>query len=243
MSPNHLLLLECYLDILQPLLKWRVLSLDKIISETKYSGKMSNFYKRITKLEASGLIGSFINPSTKKKEIFLEEKGCKALGEVKMNSISVENWTHESVLSQLSYNLHQHHIFTNVMLEHEYSLLYPAISCKPDAILKTERNREITIALECELSQKSIKRVIEKYKFYNQNPYFNNVIYIFPLARVYNAYVNILKENEHDFKSERFIFLYSPDLYNPNLDLFRVEATHCFSKTTLNDLFSKRGRT
>lgn len=75
----------------------------KVIKETSYNGKMSNFYKRIFKLEKAGLIHSFINPATKKKEIFLSSQGYKALGERTMTPISSENILHESVSSDIAY--------------------------------------------------------------------------------------------------------------------------------------------
>ena len=50
-----------YFDILNPLLKWRILSVRELKNQSDYRGSQSAFYKIISKLEKNNLIDSFMN--------------------------------------------------------------------------------------------------------------------------------------------------------------------------------------
>lgn len=242
MSFPQIILIESYMEIIQPLLKWRILPLDKIVEEISYLGKKSNFYKKVSKLEKAGLLGSFINPATKKKEIYLLEKGYKSLGERNLAPITLDNLVHESVTSEIAFSMAKSPLIRAVTLEHDIINQYPEMQYRPDAILEGETNSTFLLALECELTQKSKKRVKEKYDFYNQSSYFHNVLYVFSVRRIYETYLEVLKDNAKTLRSDRYIFLYCPNLLQRDFNLFESEVTYQFSRTTLGSLFSTRGR-
>lgn len=84
---------------------------------------------------------------------------------------------------------------------------------------------------------KSKKRILEKYSFYKSNSHFNNVIYVFPVKRMYQTYIEVLRENSKTIPSDFFLFLYCPQMFQRNFDLLKSEVTYKYGHTTLENLF------
>ena len=234
MSPLHY-------TIVQPLLKWKILCLDDLQMAVRCPGTRSNLYKKIDKLEESKFVGSFIDPFTKKKFIYLKEEGIKFFGEDQMTPINRENIYHDSISSEFAYLFNGFPFVRKVMMEHEIIKSFPLIGHRPDAFIEGEhKQKEFRMAFEMELSIKSKRRIVEIFNFYNESQYFNNVLYIFGLPQVYETYLRVFRENESHFNKEKFLFIILPELYRRYFKVFESEVTHGDKKTTLGNIFNYR---
>lgn len=231
MSPLHY-------SIMQPLLKWKILNLHDLQTSVRCPGTRSNLYKKIDKLEDSEFIGSFIDPFTKKKFIYLKNEGIKFFGEDQMTPINKENMYHDSLSSEFCYLFEGFPFVKKVMMEHEAIKSFPLMNHRPDALIEGEhKGKEFTMGVEMELSIKNKKRILEVFKFYSDSGLFNNVLYVFGLPQVYETYLRVFEENKKDLAKEKFLFLYLPKLYRRYFDVFRNEVTHGDKKTTLGKIF------
>jgi hypothetical protein len=231
MSPLHY-------SIIQPLLKWKILSLDDLQKAVRCPGTRSNLYKKIDKLEESHFIGSFIDPFTKKKFIYLRDEGMKFFGEDQMTPINKENIYHDSISSEFAYQFEGYPFVKKVMMEDEIIKAFPLIGHRPDALIEGEHKKnEFRMAFEMELSIKSKKRILETFNFYNESQYFNNVLYIFGLPQIYETYVRVFRESERHFNKDKFLFLFLPELYRRIFNVFGGEVTHGDRTTTLGKIF------
>lgn len=240
---ENLIIAEAYLELLDPLVKWRILPLDLLKNEIQYIGKASNFYKRVSYLEKQGLLESFINPITKKKFSYLTGKGFKLLGAGNTIPTFYENRFHDSICSQVLYAFLRKPYVESVLLEHEIEKQFSGFMFRPDGFIKGKEPLEFKLALECELTQKSKDRIIEKFLFYSKNQFFNNVLYVFNQAKVYKTYSQILETLSGRVQIDRFVLLYCPSLDFAKNDFFHNEVTVNSKKTTLEELFSNRGVT
>lgn len=231
MSPLHY-------SIMQPLLKWKILNLHDLQTSVRCPGTRSNLYKKIDKLEDSEFIGSFIDPFTKKKFIFLKDEGIKFFGEDQMTPINQENMYHDSLSSEFCYLFEGFPFVKKVMMEHEVIKSFPLMNHRPDALIEGEhKGKEFTMGVEMELSIKNKKRILDVFKFYSDSGFFNNALYVFGLPQVYETYLRVFEENKKDLVKDKFLFLYLPKLYRRSFNVFSNEVTHGDKKTTLGKIF------
>lgn len=231
LSPVHISLIE-------PLLKWKILGLPELQKITTCPGTRSNLYKKIERLEKEKFIGSFIDPFTKKKFIFLDRSGLNFFAEDLMTPINHENAYHDSLSSEFGFLLSRYSFVKNVLMEHSVLKSYPLIRHRPDGIIEgIHHKKEFKMAFEIELTIKNKKRILETFSFYNNSEYFNNVIYVFGMPQVYETYLRVFRESQEEFNKEKFLFLILPKLYQRSFDFVDSEVTYLDRKTTLGAIF------
>ena len=64
-----------HLELLRPLVKWKILSIKELFEDSTYGGTYKGFHKVIRRLEKHKLLGSFKDVWTKSKRIYLTQEG------------------------------------------------------------------------------------------------------------------------------------------------------------------------
>ena len=92
-----------YFEILNPLLKWRILSVRELKNQSEYSGSLSAFYKIISKLEKNKLIESFMNTWSNEKFLYLKPDALKALGQEKaLLPVNIDIRFHDAITTKVA---------------------------------------------------------------------------------------------------------------------------------------------
>jgi len=230
-NPSHLQLIE-------PLVKWKILSLT-FLNETSYltREKNSNFYKTISKLESDGLLEGFIDPNSKEKYVYLTKMGNKTLGANQLTPVNDVNMYHDSFVSELGYLFSNFPFSKKVVIEHEILQSNPMIGHRPDAYLEGHHKNDFRMALEIELTAKSKERIRELFNYYQKTNFFNNALFIFGHKGTFDTYVRTLEEMTSSFEKQKFLMMYSPNLYRRKYNIFQVNVYHDGKLTTLGKLF------
>lgn len=232
LSPDHYQLIE-------PLVKWKILSLDSLMELIHYKGGRSNYYKKITSLEQSEIIGSFIDNHCKQKYIYLKEKGMQHLGEQISTPINSANINHDALSSHFSFYISGLPFTKQVIMEHEIIKKYPMIKHRPDALFECHcKALDIRLAFELELTAKSKERVLEIFSYYDCSNFFNNVLFVFNHEYVFNKYIKLLEESTFIKNKDRFIFQLADGLHKRIFSIEHNRVIHRSEEKTLADMFS-----
>jgi hypothetical protein len=199
------------LTYLEPLLKWRVLDVQSLIKECPQRPEYFNFCKTMRKLEKQNIIQSFRHPFSRKKYLYLTHLGEESLTLTdNPTSISKETLLHDIKVSEIVKILMEAGIFYEASLEHElhnkknFKVSYKII---PDALLVTKRQGiDVKVALEVELSRKSIPRIVEKARQYMNSSLYHYVIYFFNKKLHLDRYRELLLEKIGPEIEQRFFF-------------------------------------
>ncbi|GAB4023845.1 MAG: hypothetical protein Fur0010_27080 [Bdellovibrio sp.] len=230
-NPSHLQLIE-------PLVKWKILSLT-FLNEASYltREKNSNFYKTISKLESDGLLGSFIDPNSKEKYVYLTKLGIKTLGANQLTPINEVNMFHDSFVSEIGYLFSNLPFSRYVVIEHEILQSNPMIGHRPDAYLEGHHKNDFRLAFEVEFTAKSKERIRELFNYYTRTQFFNNALFFFGHKGTFDTYVRTLDETISSAEKKKFLMMYSPSLYRRKYNIFQDKVFHDGKLTTLGKLF------
>lgn len=89
----------------------------------------------------------------------------------------------------------------------------PSASLDPDAILYCRFRQGIkSIAVEMELTRKSIKRYVNKFKMYSVSESYDLVLYVFNDKGIYSSYKRSLCSHFQNLNNCNVLLLYVPDL-------------------------------
>jgi hypothetical protein len=199
------------LTYLEPLLKWRVLDVQTLINECPQKPEYFNFCKTMRKLEKQNIIQSFRHPFSRKKYLYLTSLGEESLTLTDHpTSISKETLLHDIKVSEIVKILMDEGYFYEASLEHElhnkknFKVSYKII---PDALLITKRHGvDVKVALEVELSRKSIPRIVEKAQQYMNSSLYHYVIYFFNKQIHLDRYRELLIDRIGPEIEQRFFF-------------------------------------
>ena len=227
-----------YLDLMMPLQKWKILSVENLKSLSGFPGNVWNFYKAIRKLEQMELLKGFVDGFTNQKFLYLGEKGFKALGVEKIVPVHEENRFHDAHLVRMLLQLKCLPFTEDVLLDQQIKKELPLLKHLPDAIISGRRKEKFLLAVELELTQKSKERVREAFSSYEASPYFNNVLYLFNRQTPYQTYQEVLKDYVEIRNKEKFLFLYEPMLTRRTYEILKSELTFKGRTTTLQEVFS-----
>jgi hypothetical protein len=226
-----------YIEILNPLKKWRILSVQNLKQESGYQRSLSSFYKIISKLEKNQLIDSFINTWSNEKFLYLQPLGLKVLGDEKaILPVNRDTRYHDSICSKLALNFKSYAFVQNLYLDQEIPILYPLMEKTPDILIEGEKNNRFRLAIEIELTQKNKTRVQEILKSYSESKVINNVIYITDKEVIFNSYQKYLNELQNQINSSKFIFIYEKDLNAKAINLLNMKAIYQGRDTNLKEL-------
>jgi hypothetical protein len=111
----------------------------------------------------------------------------------------------------------------------------------PDAILEVKFGEKFKqIAVEMELTRKSIKRYLTKFRAYDQSLEYDLVWYVFNDPSIYNSYKIRLNEDFKNLKNCKILLILNSTLNLCGVDLGQTEIYGFGEELFLNDLFLKR---
>ena len=232
-----------HLELLTPLLKWRILDLDCLRKEAINVQGKHNFYRFIRDLEKKKILIGFRNPYTKKKYVYLSPigEGQFSLQE-NPTAISTSSLSHDTKVSEICRELLEQGFIEGVELEHQLQnkkQFLNRLKVIPDALLVGKKNGvEFKIAFELELTQKNTQRIIEKARQYLVDDSYDYVLYFFLRAELMKKYKDVLEMNLQAENMKRFMFFYSQNLMEKNMRIGEAKGILKGREMTLKELFS-----
>lgn len=233
-----------HLELIRPLIKWKILSIKECFEDSKYPASYKSFHKIIQRLEKSGVIGSFKDVWTKTRRIYLTRMGNELVNpfDWMAHAFNKQNLFHDSRVTLYLRFLAQHLPISDVVLEQEKMKIRKKEDfqkIRPDAeFTLASQHRSVDFILEVELTQKNKERAWEKMMNYKDISEYRCVIFIFPNPTIYESYLRIFDENKKEIGKHNYIFLLDPGIIkgNPNLE---AKVMHENKETSIRNLFQE----
>jgi len=209
-----------YEDIINIVGQWKVVDMKSLKDMCNYEVGYFNLLKKVRTLESHGLVKGVLLGS-KNKHIYLTNEGLRYTGHDYTYEICDENLTHDLIVSRVLKELLKHDSFTNGRMFHQI----PVDQIFPDAQITGTKNNDIyRLAIEVELTQKSKKRVKEKYRRYAKGSVFTYGVFITNKETLFRTYRRFLEEMNNDIQ-EAIILILDKDMTATKFD---YEKTECF---------------
>ncbi len=233
-NPSHL-------DILSPLARWKILSLQDLYIESKFKKGLAGLYKAVQRLERDELLHSFRDSWSKEKFLYLGNRGHELLGVSDQQRINLEQRYHDALAVKISKTFLEKRWAQEVKLDFELSESLNRFDYLPDAALFSKSGEQtFCIGLELELTQKTKERVISKLQFYAKSDRFDHVLFIFYREGVCKTYRELMQLNIPKEFHKKFIFSLKEDL---SLKEFELEDAQTFfdgKDFILKELFRRK---
>ena len=233
---------QIHLELLRPLLKWRILDIDSLRKEIFNVKSRHNFYRLVRDLEKKKLLIGFRDPYTKKKYVYLSPLGENQYS-LKENptAVSTSTLSHDTKVSQLSRQMLNLGWIQDVELEHSLQdkkrLFNTTTRVIPDALFTGQKNGiDFKIAFELELTQKKSQRIVEKAREYLLSDSYDYVLYLFLRPELMTKYSELITEATGK-SIDRFMFFSCPDLMEKNIKLDQSMGRFNNKELRLKDLF------
>ena len=209
-----------YLDLLLPLKKWKILNVQSLKTASEYQGTNSGFYKVISKLEKNLLIESFTNMWSSEKFVYLLPKGHHALG-IKEGAptINTDSRFHDAIVSSVARFFEKAHFTKEVYLDFQMKEHFPLLERTPDCLIEGEFKNKFRLAVEVELTQKSLDRLRQIFRTYSSSKVVNQILYITDKKSIFDAYTNFFQQQGGEIIKEKFMFMWATDLSKGKADL------------------------
>src|SRR5690606_32455350 len=115
-----------YMTILEPLLNWRILSINDLYDLTSYSKSKGAFYKSIQRFEKLRLIESFKNSWNNEKYVYLLKDGLNLLGTEKaLLPVNRDLRFHDSITSKVGLIFNDISFIKAVLIDQNIQNIYP----------------------------------------------------------------------------------------------------------------------
>lgn len=230
------------INYLEPLKKWRILNLKNLMGKANYELGYVGFTKMMSNLEKKNLIGSFRDPYTRKKYLYLTNEGNSYLGGgSKSPAISKETLVHDSKVVEIVLGLLALKSFYGFELEHNMKQgdgMCFGSSVLPDSLMLGEKDgKKFKLALELELSRKVKERYLGKASEYLKSDYYNFVIYFFQNKGVLNSYRKHIRSKFGESSDAKIIYVLNEKILSKE---FKFEDSIAFlgeREGRLNALF------
>lgn len=227
-------------EVLSPLSRWKILSLNELMQESAFDGSKESFYKVIRKLEKALLIDSFIDAWSKEKHVYLEKDGFNLLGIEKASRICREQRYHDALVVKILRYFSQFNFYQTGYLDNELrQSLLTSLDHMPDAALDIKSpKRSFKLAIELELNQKTKERIMRNYRYFINSKLFHNVLYVFYKRSTFNSYYQLLRDNFTPEEQEKIILLIEPNLTLANSALAQSEIYFKGGKKKLSNILN-----
>lgn len=239
-----------HLELLRPLVKWKVLSIKELFEDSGYAGTYKGFHKVITRLEKHKLISGFKDVWTKSKRIYLTEKGSELVSPHRWRAdvYNLNALFHDSRVTLYMRFLASYLNIHSLQLDQErtghYRYFHEMPKVRPDAefYFKDDFEKVHGFLLEVELTQKSSERIIEKLSYYQERLKNAKIIFLFPSENLARSYREVLMGLEKDKGKSQICFAYDQGLIQGNFSLERSYIWRNEEKITLQKYFEEIGR-
>ena len=204
-----------HLHFLRPLVKWKILTKEKLFFLSGYSGTYKAFHKIVRNFERKGLLQGYRDFFSRKKYLYATELGNELIFDGKIFTPNHQTIFHDTRVSEIVQEATNYDHVKHYELEHAYRMpSYDSFRKEyyPDAYLDVVApDTECKIAVELELTQKSTDRIHEKFNRFIDKRSYSHVLYLFSEEAIWKKYIDVFKtyyEEEHD---EKFMFLWNSD--------------------------------
>lgn len=209
-----------HLDYIEPLTRWRVLSLKKIRELSEYPLHKSGLEKIVRRFEKIGILASFRDPWNKQKYVYLTEQGKRIFPDNSgVQTIDENTAVHDAKVSEIVDQILKRNEAIKAKLENE--IAQNSSGNIPDAeLVKFEDVGQQKFAFELELTRKSKKRITEKVRGYNQSSLYDYVVYFFVSESVLKSYFETIIKATSEKEFEKYILIVNKSLLSKE---FRVQ--------------------
>jgi len=217
-SPDFLNINSMHLQFLTPLNKWRILDLKNLREEIDYPLHPSGFEKTIRRLEKAKILGSFRDPWSRRKFVYLSENGEMLVNDSgRKIALSNETFLHDAKVSEFTKKLLETTFFTDVILEHQIREVGKGEV--PDARLTGERKGvAFSMAFELEITRKSKDRIKAKINRYLQSDYYDYVLYLFCSKPIWEGYRRFIQEEFGERGFQKVMLFWNPTILSKKID-------------------------
>ncbi|MGB0454612.1 MAG: hypothetical protein ACPGJV_12965 [Bacteriovoracaceae bacterium] len=218
--------------ILDEIGKWSVIPSKVLFEQLNSKIRYTSFCKIIRKLEAGGLIKSELT-NNRSKILYLTIEGGKVSNMSAPHSYSSVELRHDLFVGVVLRKLLNHPSLVKGEIFHGDSSLIP------DAVVDAVNNdKKFKIAIELELTQKSLSRIKDKFNKYRLSKEFNNCLYIFNKPSAFNFYSKLLKK-ECEATQKRILLLQDNNLSSENYNFSTLQVWYLGGFRSFDSLFRK----
>jgi hypothetical protein len=233
-----------HLELIRPLVKWKILSIKELYEDSGYVGTYKNFHKIISRLEKAEVINGNKDVWTKTKRMHLTRLGNELVNNSRWMShvINSGSFFHDSRVTLYLRYLASHLKISSVELEQERMKIrsfQDMQRIRPDAefSITTSSEKHQRFLLEVELTQKTKDRLIEKFEWYHQIPDYNFILFVFPTHSLANSYLQLFKSLTSSHNKSNYIFAMEPGLIKGNFSLTNTKAYFRGEELSLENVF------
>lgn len=222
------------INVLNEVGRWKTITLKNLFKNIGEGKDYSNFCRMIRKLEKEGYLKGFYE-NRKGKYLTLTEKGSTLSSHSASLCDSSSSILHDLVCSTAMQSLLEFPLFTSGSVMESINA-----SVEPDGIIHAVRyGQEYILAIEVELTQKSEKRIMDKFIQYSEEDGFDHVLYITNKINILNFYRKILNQMKKEVQ-EKFILSFDENLSRKRYD---YKNSICWMKgefVSFKELFGER---
>ena len=232
-----------YEDIIQTLGSWRILDLSTLLKKVNYNYSHQAFAKRVKKLEDSGYLESVYFQSYR-KYLYLTDKGLHEAGLHGAWSVNKDIIYHDII----TVNIFQYFLGLPQIQNGNIYLDRAGADRRPDCYVNVHQNKRKVkqLAIEVELTQKSYRRIEDKFRDYLNKDYSHDlVIYVFQKTNSFRAYkeeIERLDKHTDPLKGKRhkdkIALILSPEIKYKTFDLLKATAFFEGKITTLKNILT-----
>jgi hypothetical protein len=235
-----------HLELIRPLVKWKILSIKELFQDSGYAGSYKNYQKTISRLEKAGVLKGNKDVWTKSKRMYLTRSGNELVNNSRWMShvINDGSFFHDSRVTLYLRYLAQNLNMQSIELEQERMKIknfQDMQRIRPDAefTLLNSSNKPQRFLLEVELTQKSKDRLIEKFEHYHRIPDYQHVLYVFPTQSLFNSYLQLFKYLNSKHERSNYIFALEPGLVKGSFSLDSSKAFYKGMELSLQNVFKE----
>jgi hypothetical protein len=230
------------INYLEPLKEWRILDLKNLMKKARYERGYVGFTKILSNLEKKKLIGSFIDPFSRRKYLYLTNEGNQYLGgDCNSPAIRQDTLVHDSKMVVLVLELLKLESFYGFELEHiikgskEFGTTYKIC---PDAIMLGDKGgTKFKLAVELELTRKSKNKYLTKIGQYLNSDYYDFVLYFFQSKGVMNSYRKHIVDRFGEDSNKRILYVLNENLLTKKFNFDDSVAYHKNKEGKLDAVF------
>lgn len=234
-----------HLELIRPLIKWKILSIKELYEDSGYPSSYKSYYKVIQRLEKNDVLGSFKDVWTKSKRLYLTKKGNELVNpfDWMAHAFNKQNLFHDSRVTLYLRFLAQNLPVSHVVLEQEKMKIrkkedFQKIRADAEFTLESN-NKSADFILEVELTQKNKERAWEKMKNYKDISEYKNIFFIFPNSTIFNSYLQIFENHKKQFDRHNYIFVLDPGLIKGRPSLKTARAVYQGRETNLQNVMNE----
>ncbi len=240
-----------HLELLRPLVKWKVLSIKELFEDSGYAGTYKGFHKVITRLEKHQVVEGFKDVWTKSKRIYLTKIGSELVSphQWRADAYNLNALFHDSRVTLYMRFLASYLNIHRLQLDQErtghFRNFFELPKVRPDAefSFKDDKEKNHSFYLELELTQKSTERIAEKFDFYQERVSSSSrILFLFPTENLAASYRDVLMSLEKEKGKSQLLFAYDEGLRHGNFSLDRSYIWVKDEKITLRNYFEAIGR-